>query len=333
MDADAILADDHAILAALRDPERGGGNKQRLADLLGVTRSRVRRAVERAERNIGVTHIPAPAADHPTTRTKNLGPPPLLPPAVETGDERVAGLWDPHGEDVDQGLLDAFLRFTGDFDPHTLILGGDVFDFHIISRWSKQQRAKLDPLTLWDRIQQEIDGGVQIIRQLREAHPDARILMVEGNHEQRLREYLTDELHKGWDEAEIRMRLPEYGVQYFTRAGFYLRPEYQIAHGTKLTQHTAKGEYDQTRCGGVTGHKHHRSYWSETFPEAGKRYERHSMPAACHLDAAYKEGNAGLMRWEQGCFAGVFDAADPYDYHTDIGLWWKGRLTIHGKRY
>ena len=148
----------------------------------------------------------------------------------------------------------------------------------------------------------------------------------EGNHTQRLREWVGEENVSEW------MGLDEYNVTYHTRAGVYLKPEFLVKHGDYATKETAKKEYMENRCSGWSGHVHRYQQYGETFPDTGKRYTWTSAPTMSRLDYDYGPGSAGLARWDQGFLVGTLGSG-VYDNHTDLARYWDGKLTIRGEVY
>lgn len=92
-----------------------------------------------------------------------------------------------HSAFVDPFAMRVWLDSVKMVQPDVIVLNGDVFDFPQISRHRKL------PGHFHLNLQEEIDfGREKIMRATREAAPDAEILMVIGNHEARLVNYLAD---------------------------------------------------------------------------------------------------------------------------------------------
>ena len=85
----------------------------------------------------------------------------------------------------DDKTLGSVFKFLGEFQPQTLVLNGDVIDMTALSHFGMtlEQRASLD-------VQQQQLGAV--LEKLRRTVPEARIVYVMGNHEQRLHDYIDE---------------------------------------------------------------------------------------------------------------------------------------------
>lgn len=306
------------------------GNSTKLAEHLGINKKRAQRRTQKYSLYQS-SQFSAPGHSH--NSGWGLSPPPLLPPATRSEHERVVGFFDLHGKHHVLELLGAGLRFCREWEPHRIVIGGDLWDFDTLSRWSKEKRGRLTELELRRIIKSERDDGTNILKRIRKKFPDTEIIVVEGNHDQRYREWLTGDPHEGWEEARKDLGLDDLGIPYYNRAGFFLRQDFGIRHGARLTVHAAKAEYDHNHISGWTGHKHDDQKWVEVFPESGKLYEHHVAPCMCHLDAAYRTGHAGLMRWPQGFLTGLFHPVNPYEHSTQVARWFGGRLMVHGQVY
>ncbi len=249
-------------------------------------------------------------------------------------DFHAATLGDLHGEWVDEKLFAAQLRYIKDTSPSLVVVGGDTPNFDIISRWQDKILKKMGPLAILKEIKREIDQAKRLRERIREAAGNALIVEVEGNHCDRLRKYLSDDLHEGWETAKRWMAVEDHFDHYYNRAGVYIRPRFLVRHGDTTAQNPAKKEYNDTHESGWTYHLHvAHQYFEKPFPLTGERFVHTIVPASCRLDANYGSGNAGIMRWHQGMAAGSFSLTDPHDHTTDIGLWNGKHLRIRGERY
>lgn len=95
---------------------------------------------------------------------------------------------DIHWPWTDMAAWSLTIRIVDAVNPDLIWIGGDYIDFYPISRWDRDPRRKL-------QLQGELDMAVRGLRDLRLFAPDARIVLQEGNHEDRLRRFL-------WSRAE-----------------------------------------------------------------------------------------------------------------------------------
>lgn len=298
-------------------------NAAELARQTGVNVDRIKR--RRAKLRPPIEEAPEPWG---------LGGPGTLNLPAKDGDYTVVGIFDLHGDRREEKLFQAQLRHIREVQPDLVVLGGDTVNFDIISRWQDKILKRMAPIAILKEIRREIDDAKHIRQQVRDAAGDALVIETEGNHCDRLRKYLSDDLQEGWETAKEWMGVDDQLDGYFNRAGVFIRDRFLVRHGDTCAQNPAKKEYSMSRCSGWTGHLHKvHQHYEPPFPYSGENYVHTIAPASCRLDANYGSGNAGLMGWHQGNLIGTFSASDPHDHHTDIGRWMGGKLLVRGERY
>lgn len=275
------------------------------------------------------------SADDPDPVRWGFGAPGSLVLPPKTSDYVVVGLFDLHGFYREQGLFDAALRLIRDVRPDLVVVGGDAVNYDIISRWQHKVLSKMTPIALYREVKDEVrDFTDNILSPIRDAAQGAMVIGMEGNHEERLRNYLSDDLEEGWAESRRIMRVDDYLDEYYTRAGVFIRPEFLASHGEKLSKYPAVAEMEASDCSGWSGHGHWvHQYHRKPNPLTGRNLVHTRCPCMCRLDADYGPGNAGLMRWHQGLPIGNFSPTDPHDHCTDIGFWRGGKLRVRGEIY
>lgn len=88
----------------------------------------------------------------------------------------------PFQDDTAVWLVNEFCKW---YKPQIIVIDGDLIDFYAISKFDKApQRATRESL------QQEVMVAREILKQIRKVNPKARIILVVGNHEFRLRKYI-----------------------------------------------------------------------------------------------------------------------------------------------
>lgn len=263
------------------------------------------------------------------------GPASLDLPPKPGGRYTVVGIGDLHGEWREQSLFEAQLRQIRDLQPDCVALVGDMLNFDIISRWQEKILRQMTPLQLHREIRAEInDFQRSILNPVREAAGNAIVFMVEGNHDDRLRKYLSHDLHEAWEVSREWLGVDDYLDGYYTRAGVFIRPEFLARHGDTTAQNPAKKELSLADCSGWSAHLHR--WWQHAEPPnllSGRNLTHTILPASCRRDANYGSGNAGLMRWHQGDVVGSFSADDPHDHVTDVCLWNGQHLICRGEAY
>lgn len=278
---------------------------------------------------------PAAEAKELDTKPWGLGGPQHLDLSWFKGDDlRAVTLGDLHGEWHEKNLFASELRVIRETQPDLVVLGGDTPNFDIISRWQDKILRKKTPLEILREIRREIDDAKRLRDAIREAAGSAKIIEVEGNHCDRLRKYLSDDLQEGWETAKEWMGVDDVLDGYYNRAGVFLVDRFLVRHGDTTAQNPAKKEFSTSRCSGWSYHLHRiHQYYEPHFPNTGEHYVHTVVPASCRLDANYGSGNAGLMQWHQGMAAGTFSMSNPHDHHTDIGVWNGSTLMLRGERF
>lgn len=263
-----------------------------------------------------------------------LGGPRLVKPYQGGKYEVVVGLFDLHMHHHEYNLWRKTLKVIEEIQPNRVIYGGDVADNALISRWEEKKRKGMPQ----GKVARMVDGdlraiGFEIFGAIRQIAPNAIIDFCEGNHDERARNWYDDDLESGIEHFKEAMLMNKYDVNWHSRAGMKLREEFIVKHGNYTTMHNAKKEYETTRCGGWSGHKHAWTMWDEPRPETNRRWNWTVAPVMCRLDYDYGPGNAGKASWPQGFLVGTFSTEDQYHYHTDVAHYWRGRLMFRGKVY
>jgi predicted phosphodiesterase len=146
--------------------------------------------------------------------------------------------------------------------PDIVHLGGDIVDFHSISRHPKQ----LADRTL---LKFEVDEAKKELARLRKAAPSAEFTYQEGNHDSRLAVYLRDRAPELADLVEIEfprlLKLDDLGMKWV--------PELENCRVGKLWHHhghlipgagrnPAKAKFNATHTSLIFGHHHVFDYYS-----------------------------------------------------------------------
>lgn len=100
------------------------------------------------------------------------------------GSQRVLRLSDIHYPFHDERALDAAINYGIKLDPTILLLAGDIVDLLDFSKHPKLDRKK--------HLADEMVIVAEQLEQFRQAFPKARIVWMEGNHEQRLKRYVME---------------------------------------------------------------------------------------------------------------------------------------------
>jgi hypothetical protein len=178
--------------------------------------------------------------------------------------------------------------FLAELQPGLVLYIGDMCDFYLLSKFNKDpKRASL--------LQSDLNSTADLFKRHRQLMPNARMIMEDGNHCFRLRNYL-------WSKAtelssldcltvEGLLKLKENGIEHVDyEEGILINGIFWATHGDlirKFSSYTAKGMSDKHGGSGIHGHSHR---------------------LGCH----YKRNRSGIYGWwENGCLCNL----DP-DYMT-----------------
>lgn len=209
---------------------------------------------------------------------------------------------DIHDKDCDPFWLRIFFDTIARIKPEKLILGGDLFDLPEFSKYD------IDPRS-WDVVGR-ITWVHQFLAQIRDLSPETELTLVEGNHEFRLLQHLSEsspsmravlsDLH-GFTVPKL-LGLDAYEVNYVSRSNLAVfnkkdvdsqtARNYHIAYDCYLTHHFPHGK----KLGMPGGNGHHHKHIVTPFhsPMFGS-YEWHQLGAGCRRRASYCEGELWSM--------------------------------------
>lgn len=204
----------------------------------------------------------------------------------------------PHHDPVAVKLT---LAFIAKFQPGIIFLMGDIADFYAVSSHDK------DPLRK-ETFQEEIDQCIQFLEELREVAPNAFIIFVEGNHENRMLRYLK----KRPELASLRnlsvpclLELDSFDIRYLPYGKIYRFLDMCIEHGDAVSSkssYTAAKMLDKRLKSGISGHTHRLGVHYRTAVDTELVWYENGC--LCKTDPEYI---SGVANWQQGFTAGVVD--------------------------
>lgn len=261
----------------------------------------------------------------PNSESWGLGQAKIVARSTRATTEVVAIISDIHAPHYDKNALDSALNLINAVQPHRVAINGDINDFFQLSSFNKG-------LSRMDSLQDEIDVGNKIRRQVREAAPNALIDETEGNHESRIKTYvekngraltslrnLNPSALFAWQENEI--------VSHGTN-GYRLRPHFLIKHGTIVRGEggaTAKAEQLGAGIAGVSGHTHRLAKYRKDGYTPRAWWEGGCL---ARLDPDYVE----VPNWEHGMLIAYLSTRTE-NYQVDMVSALNGRLMYGGKVY
>lgn len=256
---------------------------------------------------------------------------------------------DHHAPHHDKTFHALFCEWLADEQPDEIILNGDLLDAATLSRHRVIPEGGYD-----NPINECLQAAYNILRDYREAVPNADIHLQRGNHDERLEHALIDNVKalyrvRAADDdipalsLQRLLRLDELRVTYhgdkpWDRSKIIVLGNHRIAarHGLSTTRNATKKAL--TDLGGSTalGHSHRLSMEFRTtwHPEAGAE-TRLGVEAgcACEIEDGLGYVSGGLADWQRG-FIFLASHQDSDDFTMAPAIYLPGRLLLpDGRRY
>jgi len=229
-----------------------------------------------------------------------MGQAKLVKPSTSASSESVVFLSDLHIPYQDTEAVASALRFIRKYKPDRVVINGDVADFFQLSRFNTQHQRL-------DSLQRELDEANAFRVSLRKAAPNTFIDETEGNHDSRIKTYVANNARALVSlsvlEPESLFRYRDLEITAHPGAGFLLRKNFLVKHGTLIRQDagaSAKAEFNQAGVSGVSGHTHRLA----KYIKAGYTHREWSEQGClCQLNPDYV---VGAPNWVQGIAVGEF---------------------------
>lgn len=178
----------------------------------------------------------------------------------------------------------------------TIVILGDMLDFYGLSRFIKRPDMPT--------IREELNLGISFFIYLREKHPKARIIFYEGNHEQRLDNYIMSKAPAlfGIEHTtlEIFLKLKENGIEFVRNGHIMQLGELYLIHGNEtgirgginVSRTMMLRTFDNTLFGNF-----HKTQISSAKSVSGREFATFSIGCLCGLKPQYmpiNEWNLGF---------------------------------------
>jgi predicted phosphodiesterase len=148
---------------------------------------------------------------------------------------------------------------------NTVILNGDILDFHMLSRFEKDPRAR--------SVRDEFDTAFALLTYIRHKFPKADIYWTMGNHDVRYEKWLFSKAPEIFDDPyyklEERLQLNSLKIKVVDNLTMIMAGKLFIAHGDKWQNGTfspvnpARGLYMKVKKSALMSHVHNVSQHSE----------------------------------------------------------------------
>lgn len=242
--------------------------------------------------------------------------PPIAPVALEKPLKRKEAAKPPSGVEttvippdlqypfVDERALDVFYQICAVAKPENIVQLGDALDMTAYSRF-------IDSKIYAETTQQALVDTLKFFAALRRLVPAAKIVYLEGNHEQRLpKDILGNHRHnyslRSADNLDgdpllsipSMLGLKSVGVEYlpgYPNNRYWVNDRLQIVHGTKTGRNEAKRVLTSEKVSTIYGHTHRLNHEVETINHRSGAEYRHSYGAGClsRLDTQVPSTNSG----------------------------------------
>ena len=255
----------------------------------------------------------------------------------------------------DEAAVAVALEIVRDVRPSLIVLVGDNLDaaelgkYRVTPAFQRTTQAAIDRLTL-------------LCAQLRAVAPDARIVWLAGNHEERLPNYLLDNaaaafgLRKGmmpesWPVMSLPYlaRMDDYAVEFvpgYPASKVWINDRLMVIHGNKVASggSTAHKYLATEKVSCVYGHVHRREYAARTREDRDGPKEIMAGSPGClaRIDGAVPSTKGGVdldgrpmqstEDWQQGVAVIQFEEGDGRFTYTNIAIH-SGWALWAGKEY
>lgn len=218
---------------------------------------------------------------------------------------------DTHFPYEDPRALSIVEQIAAELQPDLLAHLGDIMDCYTLSDFDRSPQRK-------HTLQDEIDMAREHLARMATVCPKSRRILLEGNHEDRLRRTLWR--MKGSAESFHSLRIfqemmvwPEllklrdigwewYGVMEQTKAQFL--PKFILKHGTTLSQfsaYTARKEWRKYGKSGASGHTHRIGWYMNRDHNGNHAWIE--IGCTCTLEPEWMQD----PNWQQGCAVVTFE--------------------------
>ena len=258
---------------------------------------------------------------------------------AQKASELVCFLSDQHVPFHDKHLHEATVAWLTDHQPDRILLLGDLLDFDQVSRYA---RNDLHTATM----QETLDTGYEVLRDYRAAAPDADIVCLAGNHEERLRAAIGKQLaaitnlkRPGDDDGLLSvpflLRFDELGIKFvgsdvggYEHAAIKVTPELQAIHGwiaKKGSGSSARATLDHMRVSTICGHTHRASsVFSTSWSIDNEPRTLVALETGCMCEIRDGLSHAPRPDWQQG-FA-TASCRDNGMFHAEMAVYVAGSL-------
>jgi hypothetical protein len=256
----------------------------------------------------------------------------------------------------DEKAMNVALQVVQDIQPDKIVNLGDYLDLPQYSKYTQE------PLFAHST-QPAIDRGSSFLAEQRASAPDAEIVLIEGNHDKRLMDYMmrnamaayglkrANAAPDDWPVLSVPylLRLDEINVEYiegYPAGEYYINDNLKCIHGKRTGRRgrIASTVIDDERVSTITGHNHHIEIAYKTIHQRSGLHIAFAaiLGCLCRIDGAVPSVKSGLTAnarpirhyedWQQG--VGIVTYSEESNYsHIEIGHIYEGKAIGNGREY
>jgi hypothetical protein len=256
----------------------------------------------------------------------------------------------------DEKALDICIKLIEDLQPEVVALVGDNLDLPEMGKYVTYPAYA-------QTTQASIDRATLFCAQLRAAAPDAKIIWLAGNHEERMPKYLVQNagaaygLRKGntpesWPVLSVPYlcRMDEFGIEYrpgYPASDYWVNEKLRIIHGdrVKSSGSTAHVYLNQEKTSVIYGHIHRIETAFKTREDFdGPRTIMAASPGClARIDGAIPSTRGGVdldgrpltryENWQQGIGVVTYEDDGNHRFTYDVIPIYNGWALYHGKEF
>lgn len=188
----------------------------------------------------------------------------------------------------DIGAITAAMKYGVEAKVNTILINGDLIDFHQMSRFEKDPRAR--------STKEEFDTTRAILEKLRQAFPTQKIVWLKGNHDKRYEKWLFAKAPEIFDDSyyqlDARLGLNDLKIELLDDITLIKAGKLFITHGHLMIKgvfapvNAARGLFLRAKASTLIGHTH--SVSEHTEKNIGQEITTcWSTGCLCELQPAY----------------------------------------------
>lgn len=274
----------------------------------------VRSAIRRRRGNSGNKNASHPRPNQPAGWVPQIPPSQITEwvPHIIDGPERIAVLSDVHIPYHNEQVLQQWLEDAYEYEPSTILLNGDIFDFYRLSRFEKDP-SKRDTSFELDAVHDFLDWL--------QYNFEADIIWKDGNHDERWRKYLYNHAPEfatlnQFELCEI-LDLEDRNITYVTDKRIILAGQLPILHGHEMagssTINPAKSMFNKMNSSAIQAHCHRSSEYLERNV-FGDWICCYSVGCVCELTPEFSRIN----KWNHGYAFVEIDSSGNFEVNNVV---------------